>query len=153
MKRIIRPKPDGLKVFVDGVEITDGVEYVEIDSQPTIPPHSLAASASARESRVGPSTEDPAYREHAEILAQALRLYGERNEMYKDNWRRFGWRGCLFRVRERAERMWDALWDLPMEHRAGPKARAAEDDAIDLINFAVFTIRAIRSGDRDGSWW
>lgn len=94
----------------------------------------------------------------AEIMAEALRVYERRNEKYKDNWRRFGWRGCLFRIRERAERAWDDLWDQePMATQANPEPTRNvpndADDLIDLINFAVFAIRAIREGNRDGSWW
>lgn len=162
MKRIIRPKPDGLKIFVDGKEITDGVEYVEIDSQPTIPPHSLPSSASGSIPPVGPSTEDPSYRKQAELLAEALRIYGERNERYQDNWERGGWRGTLVRLRERVDRVWDVMWDadddMPAPGYDIPGGRketraAAKDDLLDLINFAVFTIRAMDEGNRDGDWW
>lgn len=118
----------------------------------TDPPHSLQSYANEEHRHVQSSTETMAYTEQALILAEALRIYEERNEHYKDNWRRFGWRGCLFRMRERVERAWDNLWDRPT---AGAKAppEAADDDLIDLINFACFTIRAIREGNRDGSWW
>jgi hypothetical protein len=51
----------------------------------------------------------------------ALAIYVERNEEYKDNWKRMGWRGALVRVRERAERLWDSLWDAsPGGDLAGP---------------------------------
>jgi hypothetical protein len=70
----------------------------------------------------------------AVILLEALTIYAERNERYKDNWRRMGWRGALIRLRERVER--------------------ALDDVIDLINFAAFLVRGIRGETtRDGSWW
>jgi hypothetical protein len=81
------------------------------------------------------------------IMDEALAIYTERNERYVDNWRRFGWRGCLFRLRERVERAWDELWD------ADPEGALHDDDLVDLINFAAFTVRAIRERNRDGEWW
>jgi hypothetical protein len=94
-------------------------------------------------------------REQQKVMDEALTLYRERNVKYKDNWKRFGWRGLLFRIRERAERAWDLLWDedvgmLPTEERT-----VGVDDLLDLINFAAFAIRAIRDGNRDGEgkWW
>ncbi len=88
---------------------------------------------------------------HSQVLLRALDIYANRNERYKDNWRRFGWRGLLFRIRERAERAWDDLWD------GNPEMREAisDDDLIDLINFAAFAVRAIDEGNRDGEgkWW
>jgi hypothetical protein len=86
-------------------------------------------------------------------------VYEERNLKYKDNWRRFGWRGCLFRVRERAERAWDDWWDAddfaardPAAQNIGAKDRDV-DDLLDLINLAAFTVRAIRENNRDGEWF
>lgn len=97
------------------------------------------------------SVKDQALKDQVEVLLEAFCIYAERNERYADNWRRFGWRGCLFRLRERAERAWDALWD------AHPRVdnHLSVDDLIDLINFAAFTVRAVRTGNRDGEgrWW
>lgn len=105
-----------------------------------------------------------------EVLYDALMIYEERNPKYKDNWRRFGWRGCLFRIRERAERLWDDFWDKEPQPfgRALHDARPGEtvlvepieyseppsvDDAIDAINMLGFFVRAVRENNRDGSWW
>lgn len=84
-----------------------------------------------------------------EVLLEALKVYDERNVKYKDNWKRFGWRGCLFRLRERTERAWDDWFHGDVDIDEMPDV----DDLIDLINFAAFTIRAIREGNRDGSWF
>jgi hypothetical protein len=102
------------------------------------------------------SSHGPAVAEQADVILSALQVYVDRNVKYKDNWRRFGWRGCLFRLRERVERAWDYLWDAPVIE--GTELALSEelhdlDDMIDLINFAAFTIRAVREGNRDGSWW
>lgn len=110
-------------------------------------------------------TKDAAVKEQFDVLMQALLIYQERNGKYKDNWRRFGWRGCLFRVRERAERLWDNLWDAtplsvdamvepPDPHGPHRLAGGADsDDALDCINLLGFLVRAIRSRNRDGEWW
>lgn len=90
---------------------------------------------------------DKARRNQERILEQALFIYDERNKKYRDNWGRFGWRGCLFRIRERAERAWDHLWD------ASDGDKHDVDDLYDLINFAAFAIRAIEDGNRDGTWF
>lgn len=99
--------------------------------------------------------EDDAAQEQFEVMLEALRIYERKNVQYKDNWKRMGWRGMLVRVRERAERLWDSLWN----HEASltdshlPASDGKLDDAIDLINFACFLVRAVRDGNRDGSWW
>jgi hypothetical protein len=88
-------------------------------------------------------------RAQAQVLLEALSIYATKNEQYKDNWRRMGRRGLLVRLRERAERLWDSLWAVE-----GKPAPAQVDDAIDLINFAAFLVRAARGeATRDGSWW
>ena len=85
----------------------------------------------------------------AAVFAQCLRIYAERNERYNDNWVRMGWRGPLFRIRERAERLWDNLFN-----RTGDVEEIELDDAYDLINFAGFLVRGARGeATRDGEWW
>jgi hypothetical protein len=90
-----------------------------------------------------------------EIFLEALQIYDQRNVKYKDNWKRMGWRGMLIRVRERAERLWDDLWDAPgfPDDEAEGVQPLDVDDAIDLINLAAFLIRGVREGNRDGAWW
>lgn len=90
----------------------------------------------------------PSEEEQLMVLLRALQVYSDRNRDYKDNWRRMGWRGQLIRIRERAERLWDAWWDRSQPPTQDP------DDALDLINFAAFMVRATRGETtRDGSWW
>lgn len=88
-----------------------------------------------------------------EIMLKALKVYDQRNVRYKDNWRRFGWRGCLFRIRERVERAWDDLWDYDPDDVESMEYKI--DDLIDMINFVVFAVRAVQGKNRDGEggWW
>jgi hypothetical protein len=101
--------------------------------------------------------ETDAEHEQLNVLLEAMDIYSERNERYKDNWQRMGWRGPLIRLRERTERLWDYLWDYKTSrHPAGQPAVDAPDldDAFDLINFAAFLIRGVRTGvSRGGEWW
>jgi hypothetical protein len=106
------------------------------------------------EYRLAVTTE--AEREQLKVFIKALHIYSERNEKYNDNWKRMGWRGMLIRVRERAERLWDALWGaVPIEgtQSALVSGPIDVDDAIDLINFSAFLIRAVDAGNRDGNWF
>ena len=81
------------------------------------------------------------------VLLNAASLFAERNEGYRDNWKRQGWRGSLFKLRLKVERAWDVLWAWPLdEDEPNP------DDLLDAINYAAFAVRQLRDGDRDGSW-
>lgn len=94
--------------------------------------------------------------EQLNVMLEALKIYEERNQKYKDNWRRQGWRSCLFDLRRKVERVWDTFWnhpDSPCEE-GWPTDREPPDldDALDTINFAALATRAVREGNRDGSW-
>lgn len=91
--------------------------------------------------------------EQMKLFLEALAIYDERNVRYADNWRRFGWKGCIFRLRERAERAWDHWWYSQLNPDYMSELPPDVDDLLDLINFAAFTIRAIREGNRDGEWF
>lgn len=93
------------------------------------------------------SANDRACMAMFEIMMDALRIFEERNRLYKDNWRRQGWRSPLFDLRRKVERVWDVFWD----GKGGPDADV--DDALDAINFGAILVRAIREGNRDGYWW
>lgn len=95
--------------------------------------------------------------EHITTLIAAARIYGERNAKYKDNWKKQGWRGGLFKLRLGVERAWDGLWDHPVKPRE-PWEQMKEregyiDDLYDAINQAAMTIRAVKDNNRDGNWW
>lgn len=95
-------------------------------------------------------------RQQADILLEALAVYAERNARYNDNWKRQGWRGSLFKLRLKVERIWDVWWAMPLVHERGglgtTRPDADVDDVLDVINNAVFAVRCIRDGNRDGEW-
>jgi len=96
-------------------------------------------------------------REHKEILDEAFNTYMNRNYKYNDAWKQSGWRGALFDLRKKVERAWvhlfnaEVLEDQDKDFVEEPDV----DDLIDSINYAVFAIRGIREGNRDGKggWW
>lgn len=92
---------------------------------------------------------DPAEGEQARVLMEALVIFGEKNAKYKDNWRRQGFRGPLYDLRRKVERMWDEFW-----HKEVREDEELDvDDGLDVINYAGILVRALREGDRDGKWW
>lgn len=119
-----------------------------------------------------PPTQDELERsiaEHKQVLDEALEVYRERNARYGDAWRRSGWRGTLTDLRRKIERAWSFLWhaepsdkveitafqDKDPQYVDGGPNMPDYDDLIDIINYAAFSIRAIREGNRDGygGWW
>jgi hypothetical protein len=84
---------------------------------------------------------------HREVLMEAYEIMLSRSEKYGDNWRNQGARGNLFKLRWKVERAWRQLW-----HREEEYALADVDDLLDAINDAVFAIRCVREGSRDGRW-
>jgi hypothetical protein len=111
---------------------------------------------------------DKSVKEHEAVLMEALAIYRERNAKYGDAWRRSGWRGTLTDLRRKIERAWSFLWNAEPGERVevtafqdkDPSYVAGEgmpdfDDVFDIINYAAFTIRAGREGNRDGygGWW
>jgi hypothetical protein len=83
------------------------------------------------------------------FFARCMEVYAERNHLYRDNWIRMGWRGCLIRVKERVERLWDAHW----ENNVAP-VDPSVDDCLDLANFAGFMARGLEGETtRGGEWW
>jgi hypothetical protein len=91
-------------------------------------------------------SSQPADDPHMKVLLEAYDLFIERNDKYEDNWRNQGARGNLFKLRWKVERAWRAIWN----HE--DVAQADVDDLLDVINNAVFAIRCVRDGDRDGRW-
>lgn len=87
--------------------------------------------------------------QQARVLMEALCVYDQRNATYKDNWKRSGWRGALFKLKLKVERAWDVWWDATPD----PAGEIDVDDLLDAINCAGMAVRQIESSNRDGSWW
>lgn len=83
---------------------------------------------------------------HVNILMRANNVKERRNATYRDIWKTYGWRGCLTHFRTCAERSF-VQW-----YNAEPGVTGSVDNLIDGINYAVFAIRNIEEGNRDGNW-
>jgi len=77
------------------------------------------------------------------VLNRALDIYKERNATRHDAWMDAGAIGNLVEMRKKLDRLW-AAWDDPQEKDV--------DEALDLINAAVFWIRCAEMGNINGGW-
>lgn len=82
--------------------------------------------------------------QQAMVFLEALCTMRGRQQGYKDVWRLSGWRGMLFDVKKKAERLWFQYW-------FGGGAEHC-DSGIDIINYAAFFVRQFRAGDEHGHW-
>ncbi len=80
--------------------------------------------------------------DHLGVLLCALKTYSDREVHYGGTWRDFGSLGQGLNLARKAKRAWKAL--------SLGSSDAACDDALDAINYAVFTIRCIAEGNIDG---
>lgn len=81
---------------------------------------------------------------------RALVIAHERNIRYKDSWKQAGWRGAVFDIRKKAERLFRQFFSADtLDHLQGMEG---EDDAYDLINFAIFFLRARAEKNEWGKW-
>jgi hypothetical protein len=85
--------------------------------------------------------------EHLSVLLSAFAVYVERNERHGSLWKKFGWMDSIVSVRGKAARCVQQ-WYGPQTLEGGPGADL--DDAVDLINFAVFLIRNVQTNNKWG---
>lgn len=79
--------------------------------------------------------------EHMVVLLEAMQLYAERNNTYKDLWRVDGWMGLVHHIRHKSLRI-HRLFSRHQDAEKMPKL----DDAPDLINYTAMFIRMGREG-------
>lgn len=125
-----------------------GARWQEIDGRWLLGP--FGRYQPKTETYIGIPPEDEGGKEHYGVMMRAFALYEERNEKYKDVWKSYGWRGCLMHLRTEVLRAWRVWWGADPDH--GNVDAKAVDGLLDLINYAVFTIRNIEHGNRDGEW-
>ena len=81
-----------------------------------------------------------------DVMHHALRIFRERNEKYKDLWKQYTPEDHALHIKSKAMRTIQSV-------TTGEPPEVIEEDAMDLINYAVFLIRSVR-GERssgDGS--
>ncbi len=90
------------------------------------------------------SAEEQSIHQQAFYLGEALKIFATRNATRNDAWRGAGAKGQLVELRKKLDRLW-ARWD-------GEVDQKDIDEALDLINAAVFWIRCIAEGNNNGKW-
>jgi len=83
--------------------------------------------------------------EHFRVLLQALHKFSERETSYAGAWKDLGAKNNLARAYTKALRLINTFWKRD-DHPAAPNMEQL-DDAIDLINYAVFFVRQARVGE------
>lgn len=81
--------------------------------------------------------------EHIRVMLEALAKYKERQARYDDLWARAGARDNAHHCRSKALRV-----ETELNLVGGPPSGTDGiiDDGLDLVNYAVFTVRNVRAG-------
>jgi hypothetical protein len=77
-------------------------------------------------------------------IFSAFETYAQRNARHTDTWKDSGWRGALFDIRKKIDRLWN-------EYMISDTPPNDLDSAIDAINYLAFFIRARETGV-EGNW-
>lgn len=92
--------------------------------------------------------------EQADVFDEALRIFTDRNQKYRDTWKQSGALGNLLRTAQKIDRLMAVWWhDEPGEmsgERRPPLTKADLDDAYDVINHCAFFIRCAQEGNLTG---
>ena len=89
--------------------------------------------------------ESQSERDHVDVFIRALNLYSQRRrERGNDGWRRYGYKGAAFFIKDRSNRLWDSVQ---------LKRTIHENDVLDIMNYAVFCIRSHREDNYGGEFW
>lgn len=87
--------------------------------------------------------------DHFMVLMEALQTFAERERNYNGVWRQYGALSNLLRSATKIDRLMEVWWHNP--DGAGALHKDGLDDAVDLINYAVFFMRTARDGNLFGS--
>lgn len=78
------------------------------------------------------------------VFLAAFETYAERNARHADTWKDSGWRGALFDIRKKIDRLWN-------EYMVSDTPPNDLDSAMDAINYLAFFVRARETGV-EGTW-
>lgn len=101
-----------------------------------------------------PDADKPLHlRRHKAIMERALAIMVERDPKYHDSWKNYGWRGAMFNLRRKSERVWRYWFDRTPEREDSHSEQL--DDLYDVINYATMAVQCIEDSNRDGTdgWW
>jgi len=76
------------------------------------------------------------------VFWEAMNIYEQRNNLYEDGWRTYGWRDSIHHMRSKLGRLFKMFGDDMREKNL--------DDAHDLLNYTAFFIRNVRLGNENG---
>lgn len=117
----------------DGFKSMDGVVYGDEESRLIV--EFLEANGFE-------STKTNVYQ--MRVYMKAMYIFAERNERYKDLWKKSGWFGNIFHIHHKALRLFRNFI------REGGEGEPSLDDAYDLINYAAFAIRCLELKNKWG---
>lgn len=78
------------------------------------------------------------------VIIKALYIFSKKNKKYSDGWKCYGSYGAAFFIKDRANRIWRMM---KAEQKLNP------EDALDLVNLAVFAIRSQDENNVGGEYW
>lgn len=83
-------------------------------------------------------------RVYVTILCEAMKVYAHRRGEYGGGFRRYGFCGACFFIKDRANRLWDAV---------NYRHMIEDRDAHDVINYAALALIMKREGNYGGEFW
>lgn len=89
------------------------------------------------------------YREHARYLLLAMQVYADRNPETHDAWRGPGYLGNLLAVYGKILRLMNSLYWVARDQMIS-RSEKPIDNAMDIINYAVFFARCYDAGEERG---
>lgn len=84
--------------------------------------------------------------EQQDVFDDALLIFKDRNEKYRDTWKQYGALANLVRSAQKVDRLMAVWWFEDAESRP-PLTKEDLDDAYDVINHMAFFIRCVKAGD------
>jgi hypothetical protein len=88
--------------------------------------------------------DDPQDRVYIGILFDAISIYAERKAKRGGGWRRYGFNGAAFFLKDRANRVWDAC---------RLRGTFEREDAIDVLNYSIIAIMSLEENNFGGEFW
>jgi len=85
------------------------------------------------------------------VFLTALRLFDERNRVYRNVWETYGALSNLLRSATKVDRAMEIWWHDQGDNGNPLLHKDNLDDAFDALNYLVFFIRCVRAGNITGS--
>lgn len=96
------------------------------------------------EDKIVISSIDEQDRTYVNILYEAMNIYADRKKEYGGGFRRYGIYGACFLIKDRSNRLWDAI---------RLRGHIQERDALDVINYGAIALISSRENNFGGEFW